>query len=114
MVSSGASIPIGVLIGYDAEIISENSNQTVTIIGGDRKVDVLNNVRNTNRYKENVCLIRMVGHEWAQSTLQLIDELAFNGVDVFHGPTVDHGPLSFFISPYLESSHHLFVTPVKQ
>lgn len=113
MVSSCASVPIWVFIRNDPEIIIENTNQAIAMIVGDRAVDILHNVCDTNRYEECVCLIRMTGHEWAQSALHLIYEVAFNGVDVFRGTNMYNGQLPFSVGPYLESLQHLYVTPIK-
>jgi hypothetical protein len=80
-------------------------------VPGVKPVEEVNDLGNTYREEKCMRLIRMASHEGALPPLHLVDELALDGVDVTHGPTVDQWLLSFPVRPHLESLHHLYVAP---
>lgn len=113
VVSSIAPIPVGVLVGYNIDVVGDNTNQsTVKCVWFRAIIQEISNPFDAHRDKEGMCLVMMAGQKWGISTgVQLIDEMAFNGVDVGHGPVMEDGYFSFLVSPYLESFHHLYVAP---
>lgn len=80
-------------------------------MGGVKPVEEVDDLGNADRQEKRMCLIRMASHEGALPPLHLVDELALDGVDVTHRPTVDQWLLSFPVRPHLESLHHLYVAP---
>lgn len=111
MVSSTASVPVWVFFTDGVDVIGDNTDQSITIVGGDGQVDVLNDVGNTYGQEEHMGLIGMMGHERALTAVHFIDEVALDGVDVLCGPIVDQWLFSFLIGPHFESLHHLNMTP---
>lgn len=113
MVSPTAPIPVGVFLGNHIDVIGDDSNQsTVKCVGVRPVVQEISYPLHAHRDKEGMGLVVMSGQKWAfATTVQLIDEMAFNRVDVGHRPIVKHGYLPFLVGPYLESFHHFYVTP---
>lgn len=111
MVCSMASIPVGVFLCYYIDIICEDWQHWK--VKGVSPVKEVNNFGNTYWQEKCMCFIRMASHEVALFTFHLIDELALNGINITHWPTVYQGSLSFTVRPYLEALHHLYMAPAQ-
>lgn len=111
MVGTEASVPKRVLMSHHIDVISEGANELVSGIGGDGPVDVGYDIGNAHWQEEGVGLVGTAGQEGAEPALQLVDELALDTVYVAHWPLMHQRQLSFPVAPYLESLHHLDMTP---
>lgn len=78
MIGSPGSVPVGIFIGYNAHVIRENTNETVTCVSGDGLVYVIHNVNDAYGQEKDMGLLRIMGRKWAFSTVHLVNEMALN------------------------------------
>lgn len=109
MVSPSASIPVGVLVWNNTDVVSDQVLERVPGIGVGGLVHQPYNICYAYWKEEGVGLIGMPCRERALPALHLIDELTFYWVDAATRPIVDERWLPFSICPHLESPLHLNV-----
>ena len=111
MVAPMASVPVGVLVRYDTNVVCDQVLEGKPRIASFRLVDVLHYIGYAHWKEEGMGLIWMACRERALSTVHLGDELTFRGVDVLARPLVNKRWLSFSVCPHFESLFHLNVAP---
>lgn len=112
MVSSIASVPIRVSTRNKVNVVLDDVLQPLARVISVRSVDVSYDIDDANR--DEICngVVRVGGCKRTFVTFQFINELALDGINVIHWPSVEEGLFSFFVCPYSKSLLHLYVTPV--
>lgn len=92
MVGAIASVPVRMLICDDLNVVRYNPLQAITIevsYGGDRLINILNNVGYAQGQEKYVRLFRMGSPAGALLAFYFLDEMPFYGVYVVYWPNVD-------------------------
>lgn len=112
MVCPISTVPVRVLGRYKVDVVLDDVLEPVTGVVGVRPVDEPDYVHDADREEEGRGFVGAGGHEWALAALQLVDQLAFDGVDVVHGALVEERQVPFLVCPYPKFPLHLLVAPV--
>lgn len=111
MVAAVSAVPVRMVARDEVDVVLDDVLEPVTRVVGVRPVDEPDDVDDADREEEGCSFIGAGGRERAPAALQLVDELALDGVDVVHRALVEEWEVPFLVSPYPESLLHLFVAP---
>lgn len=109
MISAKATIPVGVFMGNDIDIIGDRILHWAPLMGVGHVYN-LGNHDHTQGEEIDVGLVRIHGSKRAD--LHVLDEVAFYSVYHLTGPIMKYWWFTFFINVYLKLLLHLQVAPI--
>ena len=89
MISSEASVPVGVVLGNNVYIVLDDVLEASPRVSDVGSVNESNDVCYADRHKEGHGLLRLDRFKRAVLPTQFVDELALYRVDVVHWPIME-------------------------
>ena len=109
MISTKASIPEGVVVGYEVDVVNDCLLNGMYFMGV-RHIQVLNHHHHAEWKKVEEGLVRVCGSINA-SLFHFMDESSLCRVNALAWTIVKHRRFSFFIYIYLKQLLHFKITP---
>jgi len=111
MIGTKASIPKGMCIGNDVDVVGDSISDEIHIIGIEEE-EVLHHLHHTKWKEINVRLTRVSASIHISGGLNLMNETSLCGIYTLAWTIMKQWCLSFFIYVYLENPFHLQITPI--
>lgn len=110
MIGAGGPVPIGILISQNGDVVLDDVAEALGVVVAGAAVEVVDDVGDGDRQEEGVGVVG-VRRRHPLIQVELVDDLAFRGVDVFHRRSVEQRWLSLSVHPHLEPLLHLYIAP---